>query len=115
MAKDGPETKPANLFQGGLTKPDHFVYQSLGGKTAAVTAQTAIAAVSDSDDKKGVYGLFRSGDQSPAEGPASGLADKKGNCLGAIVWWGVSEAEALKACQDGRIGSPGRLGWWPFK
>jgi hypothetical protein len=108
--EDGATASPEQaIFGEGLPKPAQFFYKSLGAKEAKSTPSPQIRKVDGSDASRGVYGLFQSGDGSH-DAP---LKDKAGDCLGAVVWWGqndsggaMSDADALKLCQDRIIQSP---------
>ncbi len=87
------------IFKGDI-KPQNFFYRSLG-KLGNVPASRNVDLVFGSSKARGVYGLAGQGKFTVATGVAAG--DKKANCLGVVVWWGMDEPNALKACQEGAV------------
>lgn len=107
----GDAIASAGVFNGDFAKPERLTYKSLGGQAVKeITAGSKINSIQGSNAERGVYGFFRTGSQSSAEGTVGGVKNKEANCLGAVLWWGLEEAEALQACKAGRIEDD--KSWW---
>ena len=105
-----PTYSTAFIFGEALPKPAQFFYKSTLDKTpVSIPTHPEIRSVAGSDAAHGVYGLFQSGDSTPNYIGK----DKAGDCLGVVVWWGFSEADALKACQERVIPGTGSM-WNPL-
>lgn len=80
---------PGNRAMKGLT----------GQKDAIVRGQLVYRYISGTTKEKGVLAVFQNAAVS-----GEGQKDAKQNCIGPIVWWGLSNrAAALKVCKDDKF------------
>lgn len=103
--KDGAKTvyrqKPIEVFNEANPYPgDGLQLGSLTATSAPVLVRGNLAYrfISGSSRSKGVLGVFQE-----AQVTGAGQQDSKKNCVGSVVWWGVSAAQAATACKDDKF------------
>lgn len=79
---------PEGRSMKGLTKVE----------TPLVRGTLAYRFVGGSGKAKGVMAAFQ---LAPVTG--EGQKDPKANCVGPLIWWGVSEPEAMKVCKEDKL------------
>ncbi|MDE2492114.1 MAG: hypothetical protein KGM24_14800 [Elusimicrobia bacterium] len=97
--KETRVTAPIEVFGGArLALPKDLHMKGLGAAEISMNAQMML--YHGSTAAKGAVAVYRSA--LPAAG-GNNIQDPQKNCAGAILWWGMSESQAQKACPSGSL------------